>query len=143
MNDNFARFYRTSKEALTDTDAFWESVYEDPVFREEIKAKVLNDCASGDLERMHWVDVPITRRGRETRYITARNIPIPDKQLMISTVWDVTAQKRTEEKLREQRHFLQKAQEIGQVGSWKLDTSQDALLWSDQTYRIFSIYIYL
>jgi PAS domain S-box-containing protein len=139
MNDNFARFYRTSKEALTDTDAFWESVYEDPVFREEIKAKVLNDCASGDLERMHWVDVPITRRGRETRYITARNIPIPDKQLMISTVWDVTAQKRTEEKLREQRHFLQKAQEIGQVGSWKLDTSQDALLWSDQTYRIFGL----
>jgi hypothetical protein len=87
MNDNFPKFYRTTREQLTDLDSFWDSVYEEPEFREEMKKRVLDDCASGDPERMYWLDVPITRKGDETFFITARNIPIPDKQLMISTVW--------------------------------------------------------
>ncbi len=101
MNDNFPKYYRTTKEALADPGAFWNAVYEEPEFREEIKKKVLDDCASGDPERMHWVDVPITRKGDETSFIIARNIPIHGKQLMISTVWDVTERKRAEEALRE------------------------------------------
>ena len=62
---------------------------------------MLDDCASGDPERMYWIDVPITRKGSETSFITAKNIPIPDKQLMISAVWDVTDRKQAEERLRE------------------------------------------
>ncbi|PLX53645.1 MAG: hypothetical protein C0611_04130 [Desulfobacteraceae bacterium] len=50
---------------------------------------------------MYWIDVPITRKGSETSFITAKNIPIPDKQLMISAVWDVTDRKQAEERLRE------------------------------------------
>jgi PAS domain S-box-containing protein len=45
--------------------------------------------------------VQITRKGGETSFITAKNIPIPDKQLMISTVWDVTDRKQAEKALRE------------------------------------------
>jgi len=37
MNDNFPNYYRTTREALADPDAFWDAVYEDPEFREEIK----------------------------------------------------------------------------------------------------------
>ena len=101
MNDNFTKFYRTTREALADPDAFWNAVYEEPDFREEMMKRVLDDCAGGVLEHMHWVDVPITRKGEKTSFITARNIPVPDKQLMISTVWDVTERKRTNEALRE------------------------------------------
>ncbi len=101
MNDNFPNYYRTTREALADPDAFWDAVYEEPEFREEIKKRVLDDCASGDPERMYWIDVQITRKGGETSFITAKNIPIPDKQLMISTVWDVTDRKQAEEALRE------------------------------------------
>jgi PAS domain S-box-containing protein len=101
MNDNFPNYYRTTREALTDPNVFWDAVYEEPEFREEIKKRVLDDCASGDPERMYWIDVPITRKGFETSFITAKNIPIPDKQLMISTVWDVTDRKQAEEALRE------------------------------------------
>jgi PAS domain S-box-containing protein len=96
INDNFLKFYRTTRQALTSPDAFWQAVYEDPVFREEIKARVLADCGSGDPERMYWADIPLSRTGEETSYITARNIPIADKSLLISTVWDVTEQKRAE-----------------------------------------------
>lgn len=101
MNNNFPKYYRTTKEKLTAPDTFWDAVYEDPEFREEIKKRVLDDCVSGAAERMYWEDVPITRKGDETTFITARNIPTPDKQLMISTVWDVTKRKKAEEKLQE------------------------------------------
>ena len=62
-NDNFSKFYRTTREDLADEDSFWGSVYEDPEFRAKIREKVLADCASGDSERMYWKDIPITRRG--------------------------------------------------------------------------------
>jgi C4-dicarboxylate-specific signal transduction histidine kinase/CheY-like chemotaxis protein len=101
MNNNFPKFYRTTREALADPNEFWNCVYEDSGFREEIKKKILDDCASGDPERMNWEDIPITRKGKETSFISAKNIPIPDKQLMISVVWSVTERKLAETALDE------------------------------------------
>jgi PAS domain S-box-containing protein len=110
MNDNFPTYYRTDSAALAEPDAFWSAVYEDPGFREEIKKRVLDDCASGDPGRMYWEDVPITRKGDETTFITTRNIPIPNSQLMISTVWDVTERKQMEAR-------LQQAQKMEAIGT--------------------------
>ncbi|GMV04092.1 MAG: hypothetical protein AMXMBFR53_03730 [Gemmatimonadota bacterium] len=100
MNDNFPRIYGTTREALADPDAFWEAVYEDPAFRAEIKERVLDDSLSGDPGRMHWEDVPLTRAGQETRYISARNTMVPGRGMVISTVWDVTDRKKAEDALR-------------------------------------------
>ena len=116
MNDNFPRLYRTTREQLADPDAFWGAVYEDPDFRDRIRQKVLDDMASGEPERMHWSDVPITRQGGETTYITAHNIPVPGKSLVISTVWDVTGRKRAEEEIvtlnRRLQHLISAIQEL-------------------------------
>ena len=100
MNDNFSKFYRTTKEKLSNPDGFWEAVYEEPEFREMIKKRVLDDCASGNPEDMYWEDIPIFRKGEGTFFITAMNIPVPGKNLMISTVRDVTKNKRAEEEIR-------------------------------------------
>jgi PAS domain S-box-containing protein len=116
MNDNFTKFYRTSREAITEPDSFWDAVYEDPAFREEIKKRVWDDCASGDPKRMHWEDVPITRNGQETSFISASNTPVPGNKLMISTVWDVTARKRAEEEKKKLQAQLQQAQKMESVG---------------------------
>ncbi|MGA8753200.1 PAS domain S-box protein, partial [Candidatus Deferrimicrobium sp.] len=107
MNDNFPRFYRTTRKALSDSNAFWDVVFEDPVFREKIRKRVLEDCASGDRARMHWEDVPIIRQGGETAFINACNTPVPEKSLMISTVWDVTERKRAEEALRASQRMIE------------------------------------
>ncbi len=101
MNENFATIYRTTRKALSPPNDFWEVVYTDPTFREEIKKRVLEDCAGNDPERMCWEDVPVSRPGNKTFYITARNIPLPERNLMVSTVWDVTKRKLAEEALRE------------------------------------------
>ena len=116
MNNNFPACYRTTKEKLAEPDSFWGAVYEERQFREEIKKRVLGDCLSGDPSRMYWEDVPITRKGEETSFITARNIPIPDKQLMISTVWDVTKRKKAEKELERLNVVLrQKNKELEQI----------------------------
>lgn len=116
MNDNFPKLYRTTREKLADPDTFWVSVYEDTKFRQQIKNQVLADCASGDAARMQWEDIPITRKGQQTFFITARNIPIPDRKLMISMVWDVTERKHAEEELKNEalrRRMLMQASQDG------------------------------
>jgi PAS domain S-box-containing protein len=133
MNDNFPGFYRTTRKALSDPDAFWDAVYEDPVFREEIRKRVLEDCAGNDPARMHWEDVPITRQGEETAFISARNIALPEKSLMISTVWDVTERKRAEDALRESER---KSRRLTRQFNALLDTIPDNVTRQSADLRV-------
>jgi len=105
MNDNFPACYRTTREQLESPDTFWEAVYEDPRFREQIRERVLQDLASGDPDRMVWRDIPITRRGEATTYISAQDIPLPEKESVISMVWDVTERRRALELLESEKDF--------------------------------------
>jgi len=99
MNDHFPTVYGTTKQALAKKDNFWDSVYEDPVYREYIKKRVLDDMSSGDTKRMHWEDIPIMHNGRVTRFVSAYNTPIPNSNLVISMAIDVTDRKRKEDEI--------------------------------------------
>jgi PAS domain S-box-containing protein len=46
---------------------------------------------------------------------------------------------RAEADLRRAHIDLQRAQEVGQLGSWRMDVRDDRLMWSEQNYRIFGI----
>ena len=111
MNENFVKFYRTTRKDLAVRD-FWEAVYQEPDFREKIKQRVLEDCASGDPSRMYWKDVPVFRPGQEPFYITAQNIPLHDHDLMVSTVWDVTDRKLAEDALRSAKEQAEAASRV-------------------------------
>jgi PAS domain S-box-containing protein len=69
--------------------------------------------------------------------------PVRDDTGKISAVAffsrDITELKRAEESLRESREDLNRAQEVGGIGSWRLDVRQNVLAWSDENYRIFGI----
>ena len=59
---------------------------------------------------------------------------------VIGTVEDVTERKRSEESTRESRAFLERAQEVGQIGSWVSGVGPQArLVWSAETSRIFGV----
>ncbi|MEK7259342.1 MAG: EAL domain-containing protein [Pseudomonadota bacterium] len=100
MNDNFQRFYRSTREAIGELDNFWEAVYEDEEQRQHIRARVLADYASGDPAHMKWEAIPITRKGQATRYVTAQNVPVPEEGLSVSLVEDITERMATEAELR-------------------------------------------
>jgi PAS domain S-box-containing protein len=51
----------------------------------------------------------------------------------------ITEHKQTEDALFKQQYFLQKAQEIGHIGTWELDIKKNELLWTDENYRIFGL----
>jgi PAS domain S-box-containing protein len=52
---------------------------------------------------------------------------------------DVTEHRRNEERILRQQYLLEKAQELGQIGTWELDLLQDRLLWTDENCRIFGV----
>ena len=119
MNDNFPTFYRSTKRDLQNPGAFWEALYEDPAYREVMRKRVLEDCASGDPVRMCWEDVPITRAGEKTSYISARNTQVPGRPLMISSVWDVTARVMAEQ---DRMRYYRLAESSGEfIGMCDLD----------------------
>ena len=52
---------------------------------------------------------------------------------------EVEERKRAEEALRESREDMSRAQEVGSIGSWRLDVRRNVLAWSDENHRIFGI----
>jgi len=136
MNDNFPKIYHTTSEELYSPGAFWDVVYEDPQFRKELKKRVEDDCASGNPEKMLWENVPITRDGKVVAYISASNTPVPEMNLVISTVWDVTARKVAEDELQANYALLRIAGKTVRFGGWSLDLNSNICTWSDQVAEI-------
>ena len=65
---------------------------------------------------------------------------LPDgKRLVISMAMDITERKQAEEAIKKQQYYLAKAQEIGRIGTWELDIKKNALVWTDENYRIFGV----
>jgi PAS domain S-box-containing protein len=52
---------------------------------------------------------------------------------------DITGLKRAEEDARQSRQDLDRAQEVGHIGWWRLDTRHNVLTWSDENHRIFGV----
>ena len=90
MNKAFENIYGWSKDILTSVDAFFNNVYPNSKIREELKKRIVADMESGDPKRMNWEGLEITRSDGEKRFVDARNISLPNQDLMVSTVIDVT-----------------------------------------------------
>jgi PAS domain S-box-containing protein len=128
MNDNFSKIYGWPKEVLIDVSQFFEKVCPG-VEGEELKTRVMRDMGSGDPERMAWNDLKITTSTGEHRYISARNIPIPEQNLMVSTVWDTTQAYKSQEALRDSEERYRSV----------LNASPDSIAITDMEGRIIMI----
>jgi PAS domain S-box-containing protein len=71
--------------------------------------------------------------------VTASSISFAGRSGRLCSMNDVTERQRAEEALRQSREDLDRAQEVGQIGWWRLDTRRNALTWSDENYRIFGL----
>jgi PAS domain S-box-containing protein len=68
---------------------------------------------------------------------TAIYDPCGDYVMNRATVVDITERKQLEIKLRRSEENLNRAQAVGQIGSWVLDIPSSKLEWSAETYRMF------
>lgn len=108
ISSKFEEIYGVPRHSLNSTEDFFETVYIDPVVREKAKKKTTEDIMSGDIERMKWTNVPIQTASGAIKYVNATNIPIPEQNLMISTVRDVTEKKLSEDATLEKIEELKK-----------------------------------
>ncbi len=61
----------------------------------------------------------------------------PEGQTTVTGIsQDVTAQRKLESTLLEERRRLEEAQALASIGSWEWDLGQDRLTWSDEMYRL-------
>ena len=56
-----------------------------------------------------------------------------------SNVTNINIRKLANEELLKHQHYLSKAQEIGNIGTWELDIQKNILRWTDENYRIFDV----
>ncbi|MFN2312445.1 MAG: PAS domain-containing protein [Spirochaetia bacterium] len=57
MNKRFEAVYGWPREILTDISQFFECVFPEPGYRNELQAKILADMASGDPTHMLWDNI--------------------------------------------------------------------------------------
>ncbi len=106
VSARFEQIYGVPRGTLTSVAQFYDDVFADPEERRTIRERVSADLASGERTRLRWHDVLLTKRGGERRWVTAVSIPIPDRQLMVSTVQDVTHTHLAADALRRQTDHL-------------------------------------
>ncbi len=103
-NQKFEEIYGWPAEEMKDILDFFQKVYPDKKYREELASRVMSDIQSGDHSRMHWEDCIITHKDGSKHIVNAQNIPLFEQNTMVSTVMDVTPQKEAELLLRESEH---------------------------------------
>lgn len=121
INPAYSRVYGWPAEEMKDVESFFRLIYPNPVYCVQQMNMVLEDINSGDPERMHWVGFMITTKTGENRFIEAKNIPLPDQNLMISTAWDITDRMRAEEALHKNYKRLELAMQTANMAWWEMD----------------------
>ncbi len=86
----------------------------------------------------HWL-----AKDGSKRLVAWTNTAITDSEgeieFIIGTGLDITERREVEHAVLKSREDLARAQEVGKIGSWRLDTRKNILTWSVQNHRIFGI----
>ncbi|WP_417658873.1 PAS domain-containing protein [Pseudidiomarina sp.] len=82
-------------------------------------------------------------KGDSERWLTGYAVPERDNASGVirwyGQIVDTTADKELELELLESKITLEKAQELGNIGYWRVDLTTGELAWSDEIYRIFGL----
>lgn len=126
INKQFSDIYGWTEDDVNNVDDFFRNVYQDEEFRDKMKERITADMMSGDPERMQWEKIPIDTKDQGKRFVNAKNIPVPEQNLMISTVLDVSERARAEIELKESEAKYRHLFENNPQPMWifDLDTNQ-------------------
>ena len=126
------------EEFIRDPDVYSRIIHLDD--RERVVAHLHEDRSREELCELEF---RIVRRDGQERWIGHACRPVVDAQGKSlgrrASDRDITERKLAEQALRESQADLNRAQAVARTGSWRLDVKRNELLWSDETYRMFSI----
>nr|WP_320192905.1 PAS domain S-box protein [uncultured Desulfobacter sp.] len=107
--------------------------------RDRIKS-VMMARENGDFAENNYQTKGLKRDGTEfDMEVTVSRYGPEDDQKNLVILRDITERIKSEAQMRRQKYFLEKAQEIGKIGTWELDVNADILVWTDENYRIFGV----
>ncbi len=128
-------YTRAELEALTYIDltpSRWHAM-ESAIVEQQIIVRGYSEIYEKEYRRKDGTTVPVELR---TVLITdADNQPAS----MWATIREITERKQAEAALEQSRNDLDRAQQVGKIGSWRLDVRQNVLSWSDENYQIFGV----
>jgi len=52
---------------------------------------------------------------------------------------EIKNREKAEKKIKKQNYYLERAQELGKIGTWELDLINNKLFWTDENCRIFNV----
>ncbi len=89
------------------------------------------------------VEHRLRRKDGVYRHMLVRAVPVRDVSGQI-VEWvgvhsDVTERKQLEEALRQRERELTEAHRIAKLGTWNWNIAGDAVVWSDEVYRVFEV----
>lgn len=137
MNKKFHGIYGWPEEILTDVPTFFEKVYPDVEYRTKIVNQVISDMSSKDPERMIWEGITITTQNGEKRIVNAKNIPLYDQNLMISTVVDVTEKYAFQKELQESNERYNYVTKATSDAIWDWDLQHNVVYRTEAFATIF------
>lgn len=125
-------------EDYASSQAWWDSTGR-PVAREEWASAIAVKDGKSTIGQI----LRIKRFDDREAFIINSAAPVYDAEERVVgsavAVQDITALLRMEKELLENKKDFACAQEVGSIGSWRLDIRQNVLAWSDENYRIFGI----
>lgn len=137
MNRKFSEIYGWPKEDLYDIPSFFEKIYPDPGYRKEISERILADIQSGDPKKMSWAGIKITGQNGNKKIISAKNIPVYEQELMISTVIDETERYKAEKEVEKSNERFLYATKAVSDAIWDWNMESETIFWGDGYKTLF------
>ncbi|MFC7072488.1 PAS domain S-box protein [Halovenus rubra] len=91
-----------------------------------------------DIGETHKTEITHRRKDGSTYPVEVwlSKVQTGGKQRFIALSRDITERKERERELERKREFLQRTQEVSEVGGWEADLESETLRWTDEVYTI-------
>lgn len=137
LNPAFIQTYGWPQEIIKDVKTFLQKIYPDHDYHALMAKTILEDLQSGDAERMSWKDIKIIIQSGEQRIISAKNIALPELDLMISTVINETDRYWAEQSLKRSNERFHLATQAVSDAIWDWDIPTNSIFWGTGYFRLF------
>ena len=146
FNDQFYKIFHTSAEEIgrySLSSAEYAQRFLHPDDRLMVEEEIRKSIESSYPNFSQQLEHRILYADGGVGYITVRYFVIKDDQGRTVKTYgvnqDITDRKQAEDALRKQNYYLEKSQELGQIGTWELDLVNNILVWTDENCRIFGV----